>query len=58
MRVRNRFTGQTLEATKTPINGAWIVRQGTVELHRGNETTAQAFLVNLADRQDYIWEVI
>lgn len=56
MRIRNKFSGQVLEVKVTPINGAHIVRRGTVELHRGNETTARRYLANMVDSMPAIWE--
>ena len=55
MRLRNKFTGQVLEAVQTPLNGAWIIRQGTVELHRGNERTARDYLANMV-ANGIVWE--
>lgn len=55
MKLRNKYTGETLEATETPLNGAWIIRQGTVELHRGNAATARAYLENMLER-GIVWE--
>ena len=57
MRLRNRYTGEILEATVTPLNGAHIIRQGTVELHRGNAATARAYLENMLER-GIVWDLV
>ena len=56
MRLRNKYTGEILEAVETPLNGAWIIRQGTVELHRGNAATARAYLENML-AHGIVWDV-
>ena len=56
MRLRNKYTGEILEACVTPINGAHVIRQGTKELHRGNEATARAYLENMLER-GIVWEL-
>lgn len=44
---------EILTASITPINGAHIPKRGTVEMHRGNRVTLDAYVSNLIERGMY-----
>ena len=58
--LRNKFTGEIVTLTTSPINHATIVqiKGKSTELHRGSLLTANTFIMGMAYGQPEIWEEI
>lgn len=44
---------EILTASVTPLNGAYILKRGTVEVHRGTERSLTAYVDRLIGNGDY-----